>query len=164
MFAIWKRQWGLVIKTAKVKNYAVIRTLINQLIILSWLMLLVSLLTDLGKVGLDQLNINYSPFFTFWAASSILSHTTFKKYYWNVLNWASSTKDGIGFMFQICSCFYLRLNYTELFYFNIIPRNTKIQVNCYLKKKPSDNIQTVKEKQLNFTKYNMRNQKNWSWI
>ena len=77
ILAIWKRQWGLVIKTEKVKNYAVIRTLINQLIILSWLMLLVSLLIDLGKVGLDQLNINYSPFFTFWVASSILSHTTF---------------------------------------------------------------------------------------
>lgn len=121
MLAIWKRQWGLVIKTEKVKNYAVIRTLINQLIILSWLMLLVSLLIDLGKVGLDQLNINYSPFFTFWAASSILSHTTFKKYYWNAFTkLGSSTKDRIGFMFQICSCFYLRLNYTELFYFNII--------------------------------------------
>lgn len=35
MLAIWKRQCGLVIKTEKVKNYAVIRTLINQLIILS---------------------------------------------------------------------------------------------------------------------------------
>lgn len=63
MLAIWKRQWGLVIKTEKVENYAVIRTLINQLIILSWLMQLVSLLIDLGKVGLDQLNINSSSFF-----------------------------------------------------------------------------------------------------
>lgn len=63
MLAIWKRQWGLVIKTEKVENYAVIRTLINQLIILSWLMQLVSLLIDLGKVGLDQLNINSSFFY-----------------------------------------------------------------------------------------------------
>ena len=121
MLAIWKRQWGLVIKTEKVKNYAVIRALINQLIILSWLMLPVSLLIDLGKVGLNQLNINYSPFLTFWEASSILSYTTFKKYYWNAFTkLGSSTKDRIRLMFQTCWCFYLRLNYTELVYFNII--------------------------------------------
>lgn len=64
MLATWKRQWALVIKTEKLKNYAVIRALINQLIILSWLMLLVSFLIDLGNTGLDQLNRN-SSFFTF---------------------------------------------------------------------------------------------------
>lgn len=126
--AIWKRQWSLVIKTEKVKNYAVIRTLINQLIILSWLMLLVSLLIDLGKVGLDQLNINCSPFFTFWAASSILSHTMFKKYNWNAFTkLGSSTKNRIRFIFQTCRCFDLRLNYTELAYFNIIQGILKLE-------------------------------------
>ena len=90
-----------------------------------WMYLLnartVSLLIDLGKVGLNQLNINYSPFLTFWEASSILSYTTFKKYYWNAFTkLGSSTKDRIRLMFQTCGCFYLRLNYTELVYFYII--------------------------------------------
>lgn len=115
ILAIWKRQWGLVIKTEKVKNYAVIRTLINQLIILSWLMLLVSLLIDLGKVGLDQLNINYSPFFTFWEASSILSHTTFIRSTIEMLllNWAAQQKIELG----SCSKHVMLLSKAKLYWF-----------------------------------------------